>query len=42
VTRNTVETHLGRTYRKLDVAGRRELRDALARTSATEREWVRS
>jgi DNA-binding CsgD family transcriptional regulator len=31
VTRKTVETHLGRVYRKLDIAGRGELPQALAR-----------
>jgi DNA-binding CsgD family transcriptional regulator len=30
VSRNTVETHLGHVYRKLDVAGRAELRAVLA------------
>jgi DNA-binding CsgD family transcriptional regulator len=30
VTRKTVETHLGRVYRKLDISGRGELRVALA------------
>jgi DNA-binding CsgD family transcriptional regulator len=30
VTRKTVETHLGHVYRKLDIAGRGELADALA------------
>ncbi len=30
VTRKTVETHLGRVYRKLDIAGRRELAHAMA------------
>ena len=30
VTRKTVETHLGRVYRKLDIAGRGELARALA------------
>jgi DNA-binding CsgD family transcriptional regulator len=30
VTRKTVETHLGRVYRKLDIAGRSELGRALA------------
>jgi DNA-binding CsgD family transcriptional regulator len=30
VTRKTVETHLGHVYRKLDIAGRGELPDALA------------
>ncbi len=29
VTRKTVETHLGRVYRKLDISGRHELADAL-------------
>lgn len=29
VTRKTVETHLGRVYRKLDISGRGELSDAL-------------
>ena len=31
VTRKTVETHLGHVYRKLDIAGRGELPQALAR-----------
>jgi DNA-binding CsgD family transcriptional regulator len=31
VTRKTVETHLGHVYRKLDIAGRGELSDALGR-----------
>ncbi len=30
VTRKTVETHLGHVYRKLDIKGRGELRDALS------------
>jgi DNA-binding CsgD family transcriptional regulator len=30
VTRKTVETHLGRVYRKLGIAGRGELGRALA------------
>ena len=30
VTRKTVETHLGRAYRKLDICGRGKLREALA------------
>jgi DNA-binding CsgD family transcriptional regulator len=30
VTRKTVETHLSRIYRKLDIAGRGELPKALA------------
>ena len=29
VTRKTVETHLGRVYRKLDISGRGELENAL-------------
>jgi DNA-binding CsgD family transcriptional regulator len=29
VTRKTIETHLGRVYRKLDISGRGELSDAL-------------
>ena len=29
VTRKTVETHLGRVYRKLDIAGRGELARAM-------------
>lgn len=28
MTRKTVETHLGRVYRKLDISGRGELRQA--------------
>lgn len=32
VTRNTVETHLKHVYRKLEVSGREELSEALART----------
>ena len=31
ITRKTVESHLGAVYRKLDIASRRELADALAR-----------
>jgi DNA-binding CsgD family transcriptional regulator len=31
VSRRTVETHLGRTYRKLDIAGREELAARLSR-----------
>lgn len=30
VTRKTVETHLCRAYRKLDISGRGELEDALS------------
>jgi DNA-binding CsgD family transcriptional regulator len=30
VTRKTVETHLGHVYRKLDIAGRTQLRAVLA------------
>ena len=30
VTEKTVETHLGRTFRKLEISSRRQLRDALA------------
>jgi DNA-binding NarL/FixJ family response regulator len=33
VTEKTVETHLGRAFRRLDVASRRQLPDALARAS---------
>jgi DNA-binding CsgD family transcriptional regulator len=33
VTRKTVETHLGRVYRKLDISGRGELPRALAEES---------
>ena len=32
VTRKTVETHLGHVYRKLDVSGRGDLAQALARS----------
>jgi DNA-binding CsgD family transcriptional regulator len=31
VTEKTVETHLGRAFRKLNVSSRRQLRDVLAR-----------
>lgn len=34
VTRKTVETHLGRAYRKLDISGRGELEDALREPSS--------
>jgi DNA-binding CsgD family transcriptional regulator len=34
ITRKTVESHLGAVYRKLDIASRRELADALARRPA--------
>ena len=33
VTDKTVETHLGRSYRKLDISSRRQLPDVLARTA---------
>jgi DNA-binding CsgD family transcriptional regulator len=31
VTEKTVETHLGRSFRKLDISSRRQLPDVLAR-----------
>jgi DNA-binding CsgD family transcriptional regulator len=34
VTEKTVETHLGRAFRKLDISSRRQLPDALATVSA--------
>ena len=33
VTENTVETHLGRAFRKLDISSRRQLPDVLARAT---------
>jgi DNA-binding NarL/FixJ family response regulator len=33
VTEKTVETHLGRTFRKLTISSRRQLPDALARSA---------
>jgi DNA-binding CsgD family transcriptional regulator len=33
VTEKTVETHLGRSFRKLDISSRRQLRDVLARAA---------
>jgi DNA-binding CsgD family transcriptional regulator len=34
VTEKTVETHLGRAFRKLDISSRRQLQDVLRRTAA--------
>ncbi|MGB0092656.1 MAG: helix-turn-helix transcriptional regulator, partial [Solirubrobacteraceae bacterium] len=34
VTEKTVETHLGRAFRKLDVSSRRQLPDVLGRAAA--------
>jgi DNA-binding CsgD family transcriptional regulator len=34
VTEKTVETHLGRSFRKLDISSRRQLADVLADTAA--------
>jgi DNA-binding NarL/FixJ family response regulator len=33
VTEKTIETHLGRTFRKLDISSRRQLPDVLARSA---------